>query len=217
MQDHPMSWMPGEVIVERQVWRGHVAAGFPTIVVEDTPEHLVTYMATGAPFGFTDDMAYPSPTGHHPRYGLERWQGHGMLAVTPKSGAVSVQHYWTGPNRDFACWYLNLQEPMRPTSIGFDSQDLELDIVVSPDGRWTVKDDDLLDQRVEEGRWTSDEVAVIRAIGQRVVSDVLEPGRWWWDTKWSQWEPGDVVVPELPPGWSEVPVAPFAGLLGANL
>jgi len=209
-----MTWLRGDVIVERQIWHGLIAAAFPTIVVEDTPDHIVTYMAPGALFGFLDDVPYPSPTGHHPRYGLGSWQGHGMLAVTPKSGNVSVQHYWRGPDRQFACWYLNIQEPMRPTSIGYDSQDLELDIVVAPDGSWSVKDDEVLDQRVAEGRWSAEEAEAIRAMGAQVIREVLKPKRWWWDTSWSAWTPDDSLpVPLLPSGWSEAPVPAFAGIL----
>jgi hypothetical protein len=104
---------------------------------------------------------------------------------------------------------LNIQEPWRPTEIGFDGQDLELDIVVAPDATWTIKDDELLDQRVDEGRWTADEAADIRAIGARIVRDVLEPGQWWWDRKWASWEPDPSwSVPTLPDGWREVPTSP---------
>jgi hypothetical protein len=66
-----VSWQTGDVIVERQVWHGQVTHGVPTIVVEHTDEHLVTYLATGAPFGFPEDPIHPSPSGRHPRYANE--------------------------------------------------------------------------------------------------------------------------------------------------
>lgn len=199
------------MIVERQVWHGTAVAGFPTVVVECRDERLVTYVAPGAEFGFVDG-AYPGPTGQHPWHGRPGWAGHGMLQVINVDAWASVQHYWVGPERTFACWYINLQEPMRPTPIGFDSQDLELDIVVGPDGAWSMKDDDLLDLRVAEGRWTIDEAGAIREIGRRIVADVLEPGRWWWERDWSGWSPPDVLAPRLPAGWADVPVPDFGGL-----
>jgi hypothetical protein len=204
-----VSWCPGDVIVERQVWHGHVTHGVPTIVVACTDEQLVTYLPTGAPFGFPEEPIHPSPSGRHPRFGRSSWQGHGMLSVVRFGDDVSVQHYWRGDDRAFACWYLNIQEPLRRTPIGVDWQDLELDIVVAPDGSWSVKDDELLDQRVDEGRWTIEEAARIRAIGQRVVRDVLEPRRWWWDTGWATWEPDPLwAAPALPDGWIDVPPPP---------
>jgi hypothetical protein len=136
------------------------------------------------------------------------------VTVTPRHGWVAVQHLWIGPDRDFACWYLNIQEPMRPTEIGFDSQDLELDIVVAPDRTWALKDDDLLDQRVAEGRWTPEEAAAIRAIAREQIDDVLEPHRWWWDERWAAWEPDpSLPVPTLRPDWASVNPPAFAGIL----
>ncbi len=211
-----MDWSVGDVLVARQVWHGAVTAGFPTTVVHVAHDHVVTYIAPGAEFGFVDG-AYPGPTGQHPWHGRAAWEGHGMLAIVPFSGWVSVQHFWRGPDRAFACWYLNLQEELRPTAIGFDNQDLELDIVVAPDGTWEVKDDELLDQRVAEGRWTPAEAAAIRTIGAAVVRDALEPRQWWWDTRWADWVPDDSVPPpRLPEGWAEVPPAPFDGVIGSR-
>ena len=206
------AWRSGDVIVERQVWHGRVVAGIATIVIERSPERLVTYVAPGAEFGFVDG-AYPGPGGRHPWHGRPGWSGPGMLQVIDLDRWVSVQHFWTSErDRAFRCWYLNLQEPPRPTPIGFDSQDLELDIVVDPDGRWTLKDDDLLDQRVQEGRWTPAEATAIRRIGQHVVRDVLETGDWWWDRRWADWMPPHVPPPRLPAGWAEVPAPAFSGL-----
>jgi len=47
--------------------------------------------------------------------------------------------FWRGPQREFAGWYVNLQEPFRRTSRGVDTQDLELDIVIAPDGDLAVQ------------------------------------------------------------------------------
>ena len=47
----------------------------------------------------------------------------------------------------------------RRTAIGYDTQDLELDLVVYPDGRWKIKDDELMDQRVSEERTSNQSVS----------------------------------------------------------
>ena len=93
-----------------------------------------------------------------------------------------------GEERSLDCWYINLQEPFRRTRDGIDSQDLELDFVVAPDGSWRKKDDDLLDVWVEKGRWSADQVAGIREIGVRVETE-LRAGHRWWDERWASWEP----------------------------
>lgn len=212
-----MKWSPGDVIVERQVWRGSVVAGFPTIVVANEADSIVTYVAPGAEFGFVDG-AYPGPGGQHPWYGRSGWQGHGMLSVVSKTEPVAVQHFWSGPDREFVCWYLNLQEPMRPTEIGFDNQDLELDIVIAADGTWSVKDDELLDQRVAEGRWTAEEGRAIRVIADRLVREVVVPRTWWWDVAWATWQPEPKIsAPRLPADWADVPAPPFDGIMLVGL
>jgi Protein of unknown function (DUF402) len=53
-----------------------------------------------------------------------------LSAVEPFSTWV----LWEGEERSMDCWYINLQEPFRRTRDGIDSQDLELDFVVAPDG-----------------------------------------------------------------------------------
>lgn len=40
-------WRPGEVIVHREVWRGHPRRAVPVIVVRDEPALLVTYTPEG--------------------------------------------------------------------------------------------------------------------------------------------------------------------------
>ena len=121
--------------------------------------------------------------------------------------AHAVWHFWTGPGRDFAGWYINLQEPFRRTPIGYDTQDLELDIDVYPDGHWNLKDEEFLDVRVAEGRFTAETVGEIRAEGDR-LTDRLTRGERWWDPSWAAWRPPDEWAPApLPPGWAEVPAA----------
>jgi Protein of unknown function (DUF402) len=75
----------------------------------------------------------------------------------------SIWVFWSGDNRHLDAWYINLQEPFRRTPEGIETQDLELDFVVSPDGSWQKKDDEMLDTWVKKGRWSADEVARIRA------------------------------------------------------
>ena len=96
--------------------------------------------------------------------------------------------FWEGEGRSLDAWYINLQEPFRRTPEGIDSQDLELDFVVAPDGSWEKKDDELLDVWIEKGRWNSDEVAHIRGIGARIETE-LRAGHRWWDEHWASWVP----------------------------
>jgi hypothetical protein len=116
----------------------------------------------------------------------------------------AVWVFWHGPERELGAWYVNLQEPFRRTAQGFDTQDLELDIVVSPDGSWRYKDDERLEEWIARGRWTPDEVAAIRAEGRRLGAE-LDAGRWWWSEEWASWEPDPSwTASTLPADWASV-------------
>jgi hypothetical protein len=180
-------WQAGEVVVRREVRNdGWAWLEVPVVVVRDEPELLATYLPEGAPFTFP-----PGPD-VHPWSTRTCWEGHGVLMLQRPGEPYAVWVFWQGSDREFAAWYLNLQEPFRRTPRGYDTQDLELDLVIHPDGRVEVKDDDLLDVRVHEGRFTEDQAREIRFIGERIRLE-LAAGRRWWDPWWALWEPD--------PGW----------------
>jgi hypothetical protein len=200
MADGAYRWAPGAPIVRREVWRGRPVGGWGGIVVADEDDLLALYMPSGSPLAFTDDF-FGAP---HPWSGRDRWHGHGVLQLQRPGDRHAVWVFWEGPERELAAWYLNLQEPFRRTPLGIDTFDLELDVVVEPDGSWQLKDDEQLERWVERGRWTAEQVAQIRAEGARVVAE-LEAGRRWWSDDWATWEPDPAwPVPTLPEGWDVV-------------
>ena len=206
----------GEVIVRREVlglglerfapdpsptWWGQAWEAVPVHVVDDDPDRLVTYIAEGAELGFVDGD-WPTPDGLHPWHGRGAWTGHGCLMVQRPGDPFAVWHFWLGDGREFLCWYLNLQTDFVRTVQGYDTQDLELDIVVFPDGSHVVKDLDLLDQRVDEGRWSDEAADWIRSVGSDLVARLESEGPWW-DEQWSEWEPpSGWRDTTLPAGWS---------------
>jgi len=204
------SWHHGALVVRREelglqpaaVAERTAAVGVwlevPVFVVEDTPAMLVSYIAPGAQFGFPGGP-WPTPTGRHPWSERESWFGHGCLMMQRPGDHYSVWHFWNGPDREFSCWYLNLQTSFIRTPTGYNTQDLELDIVVQPDGSHVVKDADVLDDRVAEGRYSGELVAWIRRYGDDLTARLRSEGPWW-DRSWAQWAPptDDWVNPRLP-------------------
>jgi hypothetical protein len=181
-------WEPGDVVVRREVLNnGRAWLEFPVIVVRDEPTLLATYIAPGAPFRFPRGR-WPTPTGRHPWHGKAGWTGHGVLMLQRPREMYAVWVFWGGADRSFEAWYINIQEPFRRTAAGYDTQDLELDIVVAADGSWALKDDDVLEQRVLEGRYATPQVAAVRDEGRRITSDLARGQRWWSDA-WALWTP----------------------------
>ncbi len=182
-------WSSGEVVLRREVLNdGRAWLISPVIVVCDDDELLATYTAKGAPFDFPPGP-WPTENGLHPWDGKERWGGHGTLMLQRPGEAHAIWVFWSGPERAFHGWYVNLQEPFRRTPMGYDTQDLELDIWIPGDSPWEWKDDALLEQRVREGRFTPEQIEATRAEGRRVARE-LDAGRRWWSADWASWEPG---------------------------
>jgi hypothetical protein len=199
-----VAWRPGETIVHREVWRGAPWCACPVVVVEDMPGQLVTYLPEEAPFAFP-----ASADGRPHPWGSKRsWHGHGVLMLRRPQEAYAVWHFWDGPDRRFAGWYLNLEEPIRRTTTGYDTQDLELDIWIPVGEPWRFKDDEVLDERVRDGRYTPEQVAATRALG-REIGAILDRGERWWDERWASFEPEPAWRGlGFPPGWEEAPVTP---------
>ena len=208
------TWSHGEVLVRREVlglsplagdtsaaaWCGDTWSACPVYVVEDSSEHLVTYIPPGAELGFPAGR-WPTRDGRHPWHGRGSWSGHGCLMVQRPGDHHAVWHFWEGPDREFACWYVNLQTAFVRRSAGYDTQDLELDLVVLPDGTWQLKDLDVLDDRVREGRYSQELAEWVVALGTDLGA-ALDAGDHWWDHAWADW------IPEptwrdlaLPAGW----------------
>ena len=196
-----VAWQRGEIIVHREIWRDRPWIASPVVVVADSPELLVTYLPEEAPFVFP-----PSADGRpHPWAGKRHWEGHGMLALRRPGEACSVMHFWQAPERRFAGWYLNLEEPFRRTATGYDTQDLELDVWIPVDEDWRFKDEDMVEQRVSEGRFTEEQATAIRALGEQIGTR-LDRGERWWDEQWASFEPDPAWrAPAFPGGWEEVP------------
>jgi Protein of unknown function (DUF402) len=192
-----MSRRPGDVVVRRDVWHGQPKVAWGGIVVADEPDLLALYMPEGSPLRFAPDF-FGAP---HPWCHKDRWHGHGVLQLQRPGEMHSVWVFWEGAERKLGAWYVNIQEPFRRSRFGFDTQDLELDIVVSPDGSWRYKDDERLEGWIERGRWTAAEVAEIRSEARR-IGGLLENGNRWWSEEWAAWRPDPMwPQPTVPDAW----------------
>jgi hypothetical protein len=199
-----MGWEYGDVIVHREIAFGRPWLAIAERLVEDREDLFVTYIPNGAPIGYGVGP-FPTANGMPPWHPRPAWEGHGSLIVQRPGDAYAIQHFWTGEDRRFERWYVNLQTPMRRTTVGYDTNDHELDLVVFADGRWTFKDDEKMELRIREGRYSEAEVVEIRALGKR-LAEMVDNGRTWWDPRYAEWKPDPAWGPiALVDGWEAVP------------
>jgi uncharacterized protein len=197
---------PGDAVLVREVWRRRVFEARPAIVVQDAAEQTMLLVpggiACGLPIG--DD-------GAEIRLPDRPWH----LEVRERGPSPILSFAW--PETPYAVlrwsteegtpiWYVNLQDPLRRTALGFDTVDHALDVIVELDGTWRWKDEDELAEAVARGLFTPDRAATFRVDGERAVARILdrEPP---FDRDWGGWHPDPGwPVPSLPEGWDRVEV-----------
>ncbi|GAA3772682.1 DUF402 domain-containing protein [Streptomyces coacervatus] len=148
----------GETAVRRDLFRDRVWSAHALRVVADGPEALVLGCWPGtqmfAPTTWIDwlqtgdetarSRAIPQLACGHWQLGSWSWRSTAHLQWVPPEAWFSVHAFYepTDGHR-LTHWYVNFQQPMRRTAIGFDTFDLLLDLVIEPDlSRWTWKDED---------------------------------------------------------------------------
>jgi hypothetical protein len=195
-----MRWRLGETILVRHVHHGRVVQAAPVRVVADRPDLLVTWIAPGTP------IVYPNgQDGDGRLLPLDRWQlehrpwfGSGALDLTPPGRAHAIR-LLRDDDDSLQGWYVNLEQPLARSPVGFDLSDQFLDLLVEPDGRHRWLDEDELEQALAGGLITEAEAADARAEGKRVLA------AWPFPTGWEDWRPNPSWrVPELPDGWDRV-------------
>ena len=194
---------PGQAVALREVWDGRIWSARPVTVVEDVPEQITLFIPAGAHWmaPFRDGRRLKI---QEPEFELveEPYKAHVLSFAWPGSSAAALLFY--GPDWSPSHWYVNLEDPLRRSPVGFDTLDHKLDVIVELDGSWRWKDEDqfvelidrgLLDPR-EEGRLRAEAEDAVRRIAE------LEPP---FDRDWFGWRPDPLwPPPTLPEGWDRV-------------
>jgi hypothetical protein len=201
----------GDVVAYREVWHGKVWAARPLVVARDDEELTALWFPKGT------NWKRPIPPRSHPSGGdrgerlarcllldewdLEdaEWEVSTLLLVRPGDWhAIWVS--WLDDGTQWG-WYVNLQEPVRRTELGWETMDLVLDVVVENDRTWRWKDEDELATYLRLGALDEQVAMRIRQEGARVAAraERNEPP---FSEPWGEWRPDPSwPIPVLPAGW----------------
>jgi hypothetical protein len=184
-------WSRGDVICVRQTWLGRVWQAHAWYVVADGDDELVLFALKGAEAQFS---GIPIPCDEW-TLKPSRFNEHLLLLARPGEG-YSTSLIWNA-SWTLREWYVNFERPSRPrTPVGFDYVDCALDLVVYPDGRHELLDEDELGEALERGVLTQDDAAAAYADAARLVET------WPFPTGWEDWRPDPGwEPPKLPAGW----------------
>ena len=216
--------LEGSTGVIRDVFDGKIWSATPNVVTHNSDEGLVLCLRPGtrmiAPTTWitwleTGDVsarfqAIPNLVARQWDLGSWTWRDTVLLRHYVPGEYFNVSQFQDAHGR-FGSWYVNFELPYQHTSIGIDTFDLLLDLVIEPDlSRYAWKDEDeyeqgrrlglindSLHQRVDEAR--QQVLALIESRGGPFAGD---PSTWRHDPK--------LPLPELPADVISVPPSRWA-------
>jgi hypothetical protein len=198
------SFRRGEVLLHRRVRNGRIMHAMPMRVVSDRPDLTVLYSAPNTAF----KSARTSGGGKVHDFSDwvladVSWVGGSFLRlITPGAWhAVDVEFDAQGK---FDGWYVNFQTPAVRRPHGFDINDLVIDLVVTSDRSWYLKDAADFERAVADGHIPVGAAERVRSELAEVIGRVA---RWeppFADGTWPAWKPPAswLAPPPLPPGWN---------------
>ena len=197
----------GDRIVLREIWQGRVWSARPVTVVLTSADWIALYLAEGT------GWQQPRTLDGQPVTPLTRWEGkwclrehvHSLgsnLLLVPRDAPYSIQLMWSSSWDEFQGWYINLQDPLEPSSIGFDYMDQLLDMVVTPDlSGWRWKDEDEFEEAQSLGLISSEKADYLRSAGLEAL-ELIRNRRRPLDHPWEDWRPDPTsAIPVLKHGW----------------
>ena len=220
LASHDVAHAAGSVVVVRTVTAGRIRWASAAIAVRDNDEFLAFYQSNRGANKVTAGAAARWPDRRARELALRAELLRGEFELVDKVPAkgrptltVAHRHDWFSVRfaRDETGWqpeYVNVCLPFRRSAVGFDTDDLCLDVVVhrGADGSFNTefKDDDDLDERAGLGIYPVELVARIRAAGREAVERIRSRAAPF-DGSWTTWTP-EPAWPEsmqLPAMWAD--------------
>jgi len=194
---------PGESAALREIWDGRIWSARPVTVVEDAEEQITLFIPAGA--------HWMAPFRNGKRLKIQQaeyelmeqpYKAHVLSFAWPANSAAVLLFY--GSDWSPSHWYVNLEDPLRRSPVGFDTLDHKLDVIVELDGSWRWKDEDQFAEIIELGLLDPEEETLLRTEAQDAVRRIAEhevP----FDRDWFDWRPDPAwPTPTLPDGWNRV-------------
>jgi hypothetical protein len=133
------------------------------------------------------------------------WQGEGSLRLNIPDSLWSLHVFWEEGLSAVKAWYINMDAPVSRSRFGFDSWDMFLDVVVSPDRQtWQYKDEDEFADVAAAGVFDEIGVDEIRTAAEEAIKMITENQKPF-DDSWAGWRPDPTwAMPQLPNDWELV-------------
>jgi len=207
-------WKPGTPVIIRGIAHNRVWIAHSVTVVQDTADLLVTYLTPGAPCKVPQgliDRKWGGATNGGSRWDEQDagdwqlvdwiWRQRRALIFMPPNKYYAVFLFWLEETEEFEGWYVNFQLPYRKTEWSIDTLDLEIDLIIKPDGTHYWKDEAEYLEGVRRGSIPADVATQIKEAREEVLT-LLTTGSPLFDHKWLDWRPDPRwSIPSLPDNW----------------
>ena len=209
-------WKTGDPVVFRGIYNDRVSYIQSAVIVQDRPDEVALVIMPGAecaaPEGYINGKHGES--GHWDRWGeYEKgnwtmqpylWRTNRLLMLVRPDEYYSSYYFWQADTSQFLCYYINFQLPLRRTRLGFDSFDLDLDIIIEPNFEWRWKDVEEYQKGIQLGILRPEWIREIDS-SKADVFEKLEKRRYPFDGSWLDWKPDPAwIPPTLPEGWDRI-------------
>jgi hypothetical protein len=209
-------WQPADVVALRGIYKDRVSHMQSAIVVHDRPEEVALAMLPGAeccaPEGYIHGKH--GPAGRWDRWDAYIrgdwkmqpyiWHTNRLLILLQPEKYYASYYFWQENNNQFLCYYVNFQLPFRRSEIGFDTFDLELDLIIEPTYEWHWKDLDDYRRGIASGILLTEWIQAMEAAKLEVFHK-LETRQSPFDGSWLNWRPDPGwSPPTLPQNWDKI-------------
>lgn len=212
-------WAKGDNCVLRGIVNDQVWLAQSVIVVKDRPDETILLLIPGAqcayPEGYwrwKENKDYSQGTrwqeAKQERMVLKKfaWQTNRILMFLEPDKYYSCFLLWDHKSDQFNCYYINYQLPYQRSHCGFDTLDLDLDIVIDPQYTWKWKDEDDYQEGIREGGIKREWVDGIEQSHAEVFNRI-EKRSYPLDGSWLNWQPErEWFPPTLPEKWQSVKI-----------
>lgn len=211
-------WKPGAHVVVRGIVHNQVWIAHSALVVEDSFDRTLLLLVPGArckfPAGLVERKYSDSKNSNLSRWEEQEnppwemvdwvWQQTRFLRFTEPESYYSIAMVWDHESDEFYGWYVNFELPFRRSPIGFDTLDLELDLIINSDYSLQWKDTDQYEEAIQRGivtASTAEQIAMARDEALEKIQQREEP----FGDRWLDWIPDRKwTVPDLHPDWQKL-------------
>ena len=217
MNEKDVYFKPGDSCLLRGINRGNVCNAWTTTVVNDSAQETVLVLQPSAECAFPSgywrrrmhhDFSQGSRWVETGQPGFEMkpfiWHTNRVLMILHAEKYYATYLFWQHETNEFIGYYINFQQPFSRVATGFDTLDLDIDIVINLDGTWYWKDEEEYQMGIREGGITPEWVKGIENSYEEVFA-MIEHKTYPMDDSWLNWKPDPLWKPgKLVEGWNIV-------------